>query len=92
MIKSRELVERSGASYRQLHYWVTERIVYPIGDSSPGSGHTHYFEESVIPKVTLLANISQAFQNAVPCEILKKIYDDFDKGYISLDHNIILSW
>lgn len=91
-LSSGELVERTGASYRQIDYWCHIELISPIGDKTPGSGNFREFDERIIERVRFLVNFSRAFDHSVRSVTLKKIYKEYNKGSIDLGEGIVLSW
>lgn len=93
-IGSLDIVDETGATFRQLDWWVRHGVVPTLGLSSPGSGNQREFHENVLPRVKLLVSVSKAFSNRTSVETLRKIYNAYDVGFITLDDNIdlIVSW
>lgn len=91
MIGSMEMMNRTGASYRQLHYW-TEHGLIQVENQRPGSGYRQKYSEDDVPKVTLMVQLSNAFGTLCPLPLLQAIYDDFEKGKISLGRGLALVW
>lgn len=91
MISTYELMERTGATERQINYWCGE-VISPVGKSNPGSGVKRRFEEAVVYPVAFLVRVSKAFGTPLCRKDLKKFYDAYDEGFIYLDESIMLRW
>ena len=97
LIKSMEMVERTGISYRQLNYWVGRKLVESEG--GVGSGNTRYFPTSQIPIVRLLGLVSKWASKGYPQQglqirVLRDLVDAYGRGEENLDlgNGVTLSW
>lgn len=93
-ISSSELANRTGASYRQVDYWVRAGMIMPVRKSkaAPGSGHRRRFEEEIVDRVTVMVKVSGIFDGHPPGGLLKRIYDNFEDGHIDMGEGIRLTW
>ena len=90
IINSRELAERTGATFRQLDYWCTRGIIHPLWGDNPGSGRRRSFNEAIVDRVLLLVRISRAFQREnIP---MHQAFDRYDEGDLDLGEGLTLSW
>lgn len=92
MLSSYEMMELTGATYRQLDYWCAKELIGLVVKKEAGSGYYRKFDESEIPKVKLFVAISKTFGQAFPREVMKLIYDNFSEGSIKFDTGLILMW
>lgn len=92
LINTTTLIKRTGATRRQVDYWCRNGVISPIGEACPGSGYHRKFDNEIIPRVKLLAKLSDIFDNKLNINKLKKIYDTYDKGFIDLGESVILYW
>jgi hypothetical protein len=91
IISSPELVELSGASYRQIDYWCSQGILPVIdGKNTPGSGGRRHFHKGIVDKVKLLVKISKAFSR--DNSPLQYIMDHYDEGEFDLGDGVYLTW
>lgn len=97
LIKSQDLLERTGITYRQLDYWCRIGLI-PVhgGPANPGSGRSRQFDESIVEKIKVVHRICNAFgenkSRSLTTEFLKKVLENYDKGYIDLGEDIYLGW
>ena len=91
MVTTHEMMNLTGATFRQLDYWVKRGLLEPIGNPS-GSGHYRNFVSADIQKVKLFVAISKTFGQTFTKEVMKDIYDNFSGGSIKFDSGLILMW
>lgn len=90
IISSVELIELTGATYRQLDYWCREGIIHTTHKDMPGSGNKRYFNKDIVDRVKLIVRISQAFSRTnTP---MRQIFDRYREGFIDLGDGIHLTW
>lgn len=87
LIKLKELSERTGATYHQLNSW-SKFVFFP--ENIPGN--TRYYDENIVERVKVLVQISNGFGGYFSVDSLKKVYENFDRGYIDVNEGIKLSW
>ncbi len=92
LIKTSELTERTGASFRQIDHWCRIGVISPIGNGCPGSGQLRAFPEEVVDRVKLLVQLSKTFGDANRRTIFKKLYARYDDKFIDLGDGVILTW
>ncbi len=92
LINTRELIKRTGASFRQIDYWCRMGVISTVGKRTPGSGYYRQFDEEVVNRVKLVVNVSKAFGSPLHTKELKGIYDNYDDGKLDLGDGIILLW
>jgi len=92
LITSKELAQRTGATYRQIDYWCGLDLISAVGKNKPGSGYYRGFEEAIVPRVTFLVKVSNAFNHSFRKDTLKMISDSYEEGSIDLGDGITLSW
>lgn len=97
-VSSSEFVEQTGITYRQLDYWCRQGIL-PVasGEANPGSGKSRRFDEDLVEKVKLVGRVCKALSknehhSQISLSLLKKVLDNYDRGYIDLGEDIILGW
>ncbi len=81
-INTSELVKRTGATTRQIDYWCRKGVISPIETPCPGSGRHRKFDNEIIPRVKLLVKLSNVFHHKLHTNILKKIYNSYDEGFL----------
>lgn len=91
-ISSRNLVRRSGASYRQLDHWTRLGIIKPIGDSCPGSGHVRQWDDNIVGLVMTIGKVSRALGSNCGGGILEAVAKHYDQGFVNLTDGIQLRW
>lgn len=89
-VDSKELVELTGATYRQIDYWCSQGYIVPVGDGNPGSGRRRRFNRSVVDRVKLVVRIATAFSRAN--SPLGAIFENYDEESIDLGNGIHLTW
>jgi hypothetical protein len=89
-LSAKELSEKSGTSIRNIHYWTTAGILKTEGPQQPGTGFPLEYNEDCIDRVALMGVISRLFQGC-PTEILEKVYNHYEDGYVTFD-GIDISW
>ncbi len=94
LITTRQLVIASGATYRQLDYWTRQKVIPCYTEPTPGSGHIRHFEDdgTLVKKIALLSMISKAFYGNPTGDILKRIFDNYDLGFVMLTDDISINW
>jgi hypothetical protein len=59
-----------------------------IGDND----RQRVYDSRVVPRVKLLVDISNAFGGYFSVDTLKKIWEDYDEGFVELECGLILDW
>lgn len=91
-ISARELMLRTGASYRQIDYWCGTGIIKPIGKPNPGSGYRREFDEEAVSRIKLVATLARAFGHTIPKEVLGQIFKNYENGHFYLGEGVELRW
>ena len=95
-ITTKELIEKTGVSPRQLNYWIDHKVLHPLGDSNPGTGHIRYFDAAIIPKVCTLVAVSVVFDGrygkGVSVGTLYEIFKDYEEGELDMGFGISIKW
>jgi hypothetical protein len=89
-LTSAELVEATGATKRQVNYWVKSGVIPLARTDRSGSGYNHLFDPAIIPRVKNLVKVSTAFQGKVNSDILKRVYNDFREGKVRISSSVYL--
>lgn len=92
LINTRELIKRTGATFRQIDHWCRMGVIPTVGKQTPGSGYYRSFDENIVNPVELMAKVSRAFGRPLHTKLLKDVYDNYEKGMLELTDNISLSW
>lgn len=87
-----KLCELTGATYRQIDYWVHLGLILPVGDANPGSGRHRKFDPNIVERVKLMVRFSKAFHGFINHQMLQTIYTNYDQGYADIGEGLILSW
>ena len=91
-MSSTEVVRLTGVSYRKLNYWYEANV---FGKAKTcGSGQRRMWHKSLIPKITLLADLSNEFgqYSSMSVTLFKKIIDNWDAGSIQFSKYARLEW
>jgi DNA-binding transcriptional MerR regulator len=91
-LSSRELIQATGLSTRQLDYWTTNGVIATVGSTNPGSGYYRRFDESIVPKVILLVKIANILDRNCSLELLKRVYERYDDGRAEIADNVFITW
>ncbi len=95
MMSTTELAQHSGATIRQLDFWIRSGVLTPEVQAR-GSGTSRRFDPAWVPVVRLLSNIQAAMgsgrSGGVPTRLLARIVDNYGYGRIELAPNIHLTW
>lgn len=86
-----ELAKATGATYRQIHYWAYEGYIDCLNPRS-GSGIPMEFSDEIIPAVKVAVRVSKAFSRTIPQGLIKRVFDNFDVGFIVLGEGVTLEW
>lgn len=77
-LSSVQVLAATGATYRQLDWWIRQGIIKTIGPASPGSGFQRKFEREVVPKIRRLVMVSTLTfnrgTNGIPKNLANFIY------------------
>lgn len=97
LIKRPDLARRSGASERMIDYWTRSGVISCEEREHEGSGHTRYYDEELIPMLTVFVRISKALGKSAgaggaPSSVLKAVRDNFMEGYANIGNDIFISW
>lgn len=90
-ISSTELVNQTGASFRQIDYWCKKKIISPLGEHNPGSGVRRAWDPAVIQRIRVMVKVSDVIHN-IETETLKDVYDNYHRGYFEFENGIKLVW
>jgi DNA-binding transcriptional MerR regulator len=94
-IGSTELCEATGLTYRALDYWCRNGVI-PDGGNAGGSGSRRSFDAAIVPKVRVVAQVAQAFQNKDVGQLstltYAEIYENHDEGFIRLANGVCITW
>lgn len=91
-ITPRDIMIQTGITYRQLDYWCRKGVVEVLNDPEPGAGIPREFDESVINKIKVLVQVSNAMNKKADTALLKKVWENYHEGYVSLGGGITLRW
>lgn len=91
-ISSTELCERTGATYRQIDHWCNHGIFPAIEETHPGSGYNRRFAADIVDRVSLLVKFSTFSRGGIKMSEMKKIYDKYEDGCISIGQGVIITW
>lgn len=89
-ILSKELIDRSGASYRQIDYWCRHGIIAPVGNPAPGSGSRKEWDEGLVERCAFLAAMSRLFEHGRGEPIMKAFNTFYDSGAIEITKDLTL--
>lgn len=89
-IDSKELVELTGATYRQIDYWCRQGFIFAVGENTPGSGKYRRFNKNIIERVRLVVKISNAFSRGN--SPLRSIFDNYEYGEYNMGSGVYLTW
>jgi len=93
MKTSADLCRETGATYRQIDYWVRNDVIKVENPEVSGSGTSRQFDDSVVDKLKVVTIISKAFGGkGVDTKTLKKIVDTYDSGEFMLGDGVFLTW
>ncbi len=92
LINTKELIKRTGASFRQIDYWCRMGVISTVGKGTPGSGYYRQFDEEIVNRVKLVVKVSKAFGRPLHTKELKGIYDNCDRGMLELGDGIGIIW
>lgn len=93
-LSARALTLKAGITYRQLDHWTVNGVIPELPGRFPGQGYPRRFDEAIVPKVKTIAVIQESFNNTLGTDVLKRIYENHDVGFIILceDPMITLTW
>ena len=91
-MKLREFMKATGATPRQVDYWVRAGIPLANARSVKGSGSYRSYHEHLIPQVQLLVKISNTFGGGFAVEKLKEVFYCYDLGGYELEEGLTLEW
>lgn len=86
-----ELIERTGASHRQIYHWCDNAVISPVR-GHVGLVNRYVFDENIVDRVIVLVRVSRALNYRLDVKTLRLIYDNFEDGFLFLDDGIVLSW
>ncbi len=92
LINTKELIKRTGGTFRQIDYWCRMGVISTVGKGTPGSGYSRQFDEEVVKRVRLVVKVSQAFGRPLHTKELKGIFDNYEYGVLDLGDDIKLIW
>lgn len=78
-----EMCRRTGASYRQLDYWIRTHVI-PLDDATPGSGNRRRMPMWMVPRIRLMTNVAVAFMGMSPGEILARVFANYEDGHLDM--------
>jgi DNA-binding transcriptional MerR regulator len=91
-IGTKELMEKTGISLRQVNYWCRMGLIMTINAAEPGSGYQRQFYDNDVDKIKRMVQISHAFDGKISLNVLSKVYARYEEGMIELENGIILDW
>ena len=91
-MSTREFLDKTGATYRQLDYWVRQNVFFPIDGTGLGSGQHRLFSSLLVGPVTTLVHISKQLDGSITTSVMADILDAYDDGVLHLGDGIELRW
>lgn len=91
-ITTRQLMDRSGATRRQIDYWCMTNVIPYIQNPNAVRLNKILFNEEIITRVALLVKVSRAFGGNVNTILLGRIFARYEEGYFALDDGLLLTW
>lgn len=91
-VTAREFCEMTGASYRQIDYWIRNNVFFPVTGTGTGSGVHRQFNANDVGPVTTLVIISNNLKGSLTTEILSQVFDAYDDGVLYLGDGLELRW
>jgi len=91
-VKLREFMKATGATPRQVDYWVRSGIPLANARTVKGSGSYRSYHEHLVPQVKLLVKISNAFGGNLPVDKLKEVFYCYDLGGYEIEEGLTLEW
>lgn len=88
------VAKESGATYRQLDYWVREGLISPVKQKG-GIGYPRGWDRDQIPEIAFLRRVQSAFSSSkMPMEILKRFLVAYRAGYnyLPLEGGFLITW
>jgi hypothetical protein len=90
-MRLKEFCEATGATPRQVNYWMKVGMDLAEPRLYPGQGNWRKYKESAVPKVRTLITISEMFGGFFSVDTLLHVFNNYRKGSIEWE-GINLSW
>lgn len=75
-----EVVELSGATYRQVDYWAVNGLIQTLPETSPGSGNPRQWDAAALLVVQTLARLSKHFHQTNIFSLYRTAADQVAQG------------
>ncbi len=90
-MRLKEFMKETGASARQIDYWVRAGMRLTTTDKH-GSGEWRDYDPEMIPAIRICAEVSNSFKTTFPIEYLKKIVENYPYGSFQLTEHVSMTW
>jgi len=86
-----ELATAAHTTYRKITLWTAADIIEPV-QPPRGAGYRTGYHPNLIPVVTTLHQMTEAFDRMLTHRILRQIADHHADGILTLENGIVILW
>jgi hypothetical protein len=91
MMRLTEFIQKTGATQRQVDYWVKQGLPIVLNDAH-GCGFPREYDPEAIPAVRVMAQLSDFLLRVVPTVLYNQVLKNYEQRELFIGDDVWLSW